>query len=142
MTTGIGRYLADLRTEKKWSQRELADRSGISNTEISRIESGKRTNPNPSTLRTLADALQAEHRDLMILAGYIEDIHDQDKLNELVFTDSDGNLVGVKQGIKEMFRIDEEWANVAYRVARELSDDDRDIIKHLAKKFLGIRKNR
>lgn len=139
MTTGIGRYLADLRTEKKWSQRELADRSGISNTEISRIESGKRSNPNPSTLRALADALQVEYRDLMMLAGYIEDVHDQDKLYELVFKDSDGNHVDVKLGIKEMFRRDEEWANVAYRVARELSDEDRDIIKHLAKKFLEIK---
>lgn len=139
MLTNIGRYLADLRAEKKWSQRELAEKSGISNTEISRIESGKRTNPNPSTLRALAGALQVEYRDFMELAGYIEDVHDQDKFNELRFKNSDGSFIDVRQGVKEMFRRDEEWANIAYKVARELSNEDRDILKHLAKKFLEIK---
>jgi len=42
MAVNIGKYIADLRTEKGMSQRELAERSGLSNTEISRLESGKR----------------------------------------------------------------------------------------------------
>ncbi len=142
MPTDIGTYLADLRAEKKWSQRELAEKSGISNTEISRIESGKRTNPTPSTLRALADALQVEYRDLMKLAGYIEEVHDQDKFYELVFKDSDGHVVDARLGVKEMFRRDEEWANVAYRVARELSDEDRELFKDMAKKYLEYKKKR
>lgn len=140
MPTNIGSYIADLRKEKNWSQRELSEKSGISNTEISRIEAGKRTNPTPSTLRALADALQVEYRDLMKLAGYIEEVHDKDKFYELVFKDSDGNVVDVKRGVKEMFRRDEDWANVAYRVSRELSDADREILKDMAKKFLELKK--
>ncbi|GAB6153749.1 helix-turn-helix transcriptional regulator [Desulfosporosinus burensis] len=142
MPTKVGTYLADLRTEKKWSQRELAEKSGISNTEISRIEAGKRTNPTPSTLRALADALQVEYRDLMKLAGYIEEVHDQDKFYELVFKDSDGNVVDVRRGVKEMFRRDEDWANVAYRVSRELTDEDREVLKDMAKKYLEHKKKR
>jgi transcriptional regulator with XRE-family HTH domain len=140
MPTNIGTYIADLRAEKKWSQRELADKSGISNTEISRIESGKRTNPTPATLRSLADALQVEYRDLMKLAGYIEEVHEEDKFYELVFKDSDGKVVDVRRGVKEMFRRDEDWANVAYRVSRELSDEDREILKDMAKKFLEVKR--
>ena len=142
MPTDIGTYISELRTEKKWSQRELAERSGISNTEISRLESGKRAKPTPATLRALADALQAEYRDLMKLAGYMEEVHDKDKFYELVFKDSDGNVVDVRRGVKEMFRRDEEWANVAYRVSRELEDEDREILKGMAEKFLELKKKR
>lgn len=142
MATEIGTYISELRTEKKWSQRELADKSGISNTEISRLESGKRAKPNPATLRSLADALQAEYRELMKLAGYMEEVHDKDKFFELVFKDSDGNVVDVSRGVKEMFRRDEDWANVAYRVSRELTDEDREVLKDMAKKFLEHKRKR
>lgn len=142
MPTEIGTYIANLRTEKKWSQRELAERSGISNTEISRLEAGKRTSPTPATLRALADALQTEYRDLMKLAGYIEEVHDKDKFFELVFKDSNDNVVDVRRGVKEMFRRDEEWANVAYRVSKELTDEDREILKGMAEKFLELKKKR
>ena len=136
MAIEIGAYIADLRNEKKWSQRELAEKSGISNTEISRIEAGKRTKPTPATLRALSDALQVEYSDLMKSAGYIEEVHDKDKFYELVFRDSDGTVVDVKRGLKEMFRRDQDWANVAYRVSRELTDEDRELLKSMAQNFL------
>lgn len=144
MSTEVGKYIADMRTEKKWSQRELADKSGISNTEISRLETGKRTNPTPATLHALADALKTEYRDLMKLAGYIEEVHEKDKLYELVFKDSDGNVVDVRRGVKEMFRRDENWANVDYQVShsRELTDEDREILKGMAEKFWELKKKR
>ena len=136
MPTDIGAYLANLRNEKKWSQRELADKSGISNTEISRIEAGKRINPTPATLRALSDALQTEYSDLMKLAGYIKEVHDDDKFHELDFIDSDGNVVEIKHGVKEMFRRDKEWANVAFLISRELTDEDRELFKTMANTFL------
>ena len=142
MSTEVGKYIADLRTKKKWSQRELANKSGISNTEISRLESGKRTNPTPVTLHALADALKTEYCDLMKLAGYIEEVHEEDKLYELVFKDTDGNVVDVRRGVKEMFRHYEDWANVTYQVSRELSEEDREIMKDMAKKFLEVKRKR
>ncbi|MHB8618713.1 MAG: helix-turn-helix domain-containing protein [Chloroflexota bacterium] len=45
-----------LRNAKVLSQRELADRSGVSQTTIVKIESGER-HPHPGTLRKLAAAL-------------------------------------------------------------------------------------
>jgi transcriptional regulator with XRE-family HTH domain len=47
------------------TQGELADKSGVGITTITRIESGHITEPRVSTLRRLANALDIEPRDLL-----------------------------------------------------------------------------
>ena len=49
-----------LRTAKNMSQRELAKRSGISHTEIYRIENGERLGGNVRILNKLAKALNVD----------------------------------------------------------------------------------
>lgn len=137
----LGSYLAQLRTEKGLSQRSLANKCGVSSAEISRIESGKRQKPSPVFLKSLADALGVEYADLMQLAGYIREQHSDDIIYELIFRDEDsGEIVDVVRGVKESFRKDETWANVAYRVSRELSDEDRRILTDLTLAYLERRK--
>ncbi len=136
MPTSIGRYIADIRNEKGISQRELAEKSGISNTEVSRLENGKRINPSPATLKAIANALEISYADLMKAAGYIEEAHEEDKFYELVFRDANNAIVDVVRGVKEMFRRDEDWANIAYRVTRELDEGDRAIIKDMTLSYL------
>jgi transcriptional regulator with XRE-family HTH domain len=55
--------LKDLRRRRGWSQKDLAEESGVGQDTISGIESG-RHEPRPSTLRKLADALGVEVVDL------------------------------------------------------------------------------
>lgn len=137
----VGQYLQQLRTEKGYSQRELGEKSGVSYTEISRIESGKRLKPSPIALKGLAEALDIGYAELMQLAGYIEEKHEEDKFYELVFKDDEtGEIVDVVRGVKEMFRRDEAWANVAYRVSHELSAEDRRILMEMAKAYLNTKK--
>lgn len=62
--------------------------------------------PTPAKLHDLADATEMEYRDLMKLAGYVEEVHDKDKFFELVFKDSKGKVVDVRRGVKEMFSRD------------------------------------
>jgi transcriptional regulator with XRE-family HTH domain len=50
------RAVKRLRLEKGWSQKDLADKSGVGQDTISGVESGKHE-PRPSTLRKLAGAL-------------------------------------------------------------------------------------
>ena len=69
----VGDYLKQLRKEKSISQRELAEKSGISNAEISRIETGERQKPSPDVLRQLASALNVPYESLMDKAGYINE---------------------------------------------------------------------
>jgi transcriptional regulator with XRE-family HTH domain len=54
--------LKDLRRRRGWSQKDLAEESGVGQDTISGIESG-RHEPRPSTLRKLADALGVEVAD-------------------------------------------------------------------------------
>lgn len=68
----IGEYIKKLREEKNFSQRQLGLYSGVSNTEISKIESGKRQNPSPEILEKIAPYLDTTYEELMSVAGYIK----------------------------------------------------------------------
>jgi transcriptional regulator with XRE-family HTH domain len=54
--------IKEIRRRKGWSQKDLAEESGVGQDTISGIESG-RHEPRPSTLRKLADALDVEVAD-------------------------------------------------------------------------------
>ncbi|MBP7065500.1 helix-turn-helix transcriptional regulator [Ferrovibrio sp.] len=60
----VGRNFARLRREKKLTQEQVADRSGLSQQYISDLERGCR-NPTVITLYELAQALGASHVDLV-----------------------------------------------------------------------------
>jgi len=62
--------LIRLRQEAGLSLRQLEATSGVSRSIISRLESGERQQPTPSTLIRLAKALDAEAADLLTTAGY------------------------------------------------------------------------
>jgi transcriptional regulator with XRE-family HTH domain len=57
--------LRNARRRAALTQGELADKSGVGITTITRIESGHITEPRVSTLRRLANALDIEPRDLL-----------------------------------------------------------------------------
>jgi len=61
----IKEKLRDARRRAAFTQGELADKSGVGITTITRIESGHMTEPRVSTLRKLAAALGIEPRDLL-----------------------------------------------------------------------------
>ena len=134
----LGSYLIQVRNERGYSQRDLAEKSGVSPAEISRVESGKRLKPSPSVLRAIADTLVISYPYLMQLAGYM-DVPEEAETPETedVFRDErTGRIVDVSSGAREMLRSDAAWANVAYRVSRELSEEDRQMLTVLAMQYL------
>ena len=68
----LGSYLIQIRNERGFSQRDLAEQCGVSPAEISRLESGKRQKPSPTMLRAIADSMVISYPYLMQLAGYLE----------------------------------------------------------------------
>ena len=52
----LGRQILDLRLQRGWTQRELAQRAGTRQANISRLENGQ-LNPSVDTLQRVADAL-------------------------------------------------------------------------------------
>ena len=133
----LGEYLLQVRTDRGFTIRDLAEKSGISTAEISRLESGKRLRPSPGVLKALADALVVDYSVLMQLAGYIEELQESGNLTRRVFRDEDtGEIVDILDGVQKMVETDEDWANVAYRVSRNLNDNDREVIKNIVKTYL------
>ena len=61
---GVSDALKRARKAKRWTQLELAERSGVSQQAISFIENG-RNSPSESTIRLLADALGLSVSDLL-----------------------------------------------------------------------------
>lgn len=66
-------FLKTQRQKKGLSQRELSKLSGISNSEISRIESGERKTPSHKILYSLAKALEIPYGEFLEKAGYFPD---------------------------------------------------------------------
>lgn len=135
----LGSYLNQVRTERGYSLRDVADRSGVSATEISRIETGKRLKPSPDVLRPIAEALLVSYPYLLQLAGYLDESarEKEPKETQAVFRDeTTGEIVDASSGAQEMLQTDAGWANVAYRVSKKLSDEDRKMLQVLAEQYL------
>lgn len=69
----LGEMIKDRRLSKGWSKRALAEKAGISHSEVHRIETGERTNPSVPVLNALAEALGIPKDDLLLMAGYKSD---------------------------------------------------------------------
>jgi len=66
----LGKYIRARRTAKGLSVREVSESSGISQTEVSRIETGKRKQPSMRILIALARTLEIPDHTVLQLAGY------------------------------------------------------------------------
>ena len=135
----LGSYLIQIRNERGLSQRDLAEQCGVSPAEISRLESGKRQKPSPTMLRAIADSMVISYPYLLQLAGYLEAPEDGEKSPEpeAVFRDElTGRIVDISSGAREMMKNDAAWANVAFRVSRELNERDRRMLTRLAMEYL------
>lgn len=68
----FGERLKSIRLNKGLTINQLSLYSGISSSQLSRIETGKRGIPKPPTIEKLAHALKVDYTDLMKEAGYLE----------------------------------------------------------------------
>jgi transcriptional regulator with XRE-family HTH domain len=149
----VGEYLKQLRKEKSISQRELAEKSGISNAEISRIETGERQKPSPDVLRQLASALNVPYESLMDKAGYInersafiaENREAEDKFISIITPE----LIIKGWGIEPIRRgpalgdivarkDNEEW-HIDFKYFRTRDDDDKNFREELRAKDVATR---
>ena len=69
----LGDYLKKRRKELNMTRNALSVSSGISHTEISRIESGERKHPSIKIINSLAEALSIPSEELLKEAGYVSD---------------------------------------------------------------------
>lgn len=65
----IGEAIAKARENKGLSQRQLANAVGISNAELSKIESGEREIPNPKILKKISKHINLNYNDMLNMIG-------------------------------------------------------------------------
>lgn len=68
----LGKALRERRNELELTIKEVARRSGMTDSNVLRIERGDIPQPRPETLKSLADVLGIELSDLFSLAGYVQ----------------------------------------------------------------------
>ena len=66
----LGEFIKNRRSELRMSRNMLAQKAGISHTEVHRIEVGDRKQPSLKVLCSLADALNVPQEDFLKVAGY------------------------------------------------------------------------
>ncbi|APU59642.1 helix-turn-helix domain-containing protein [Clostridium botulinum] len=138
----FGEFFKIIRKEKGLSQRQLAELSHISNTEISRIESGERQNPSPNILKSIAPHLGISYGELMIKAGYIDESIEHEKYTEHIFRNSDGEFADTIKLAKNIHDKDSEILTIMNRVTSELPTEDINAIKEFANFYLNKNKNK
>lgn len=69
----IGDFIKERRLSKQWSKRTLAEKAGVSHSEVHRIESGERENPSIKMLLAISEALSVPKEEMLRIAGYADD---------------------------------------------------------------------
>lgn len=133
----FGEYLKTLRMSRDLSQRELCAKTNgrVSNAEISRLESGDRIKPSPAVLKAIAPHLGVSYQELMIKAGYIEEMEEEGGVTTAMYYDSEGNMVDLIRTAKEIQARDPDLLRIVSRMAGDLDRRELSTMKDLMERL-------
>ena len=103
----LGRNLKELRQKQSLNQKDLSDRSGVSQATISRIETGRVRQLGSSALKSLADTLGVSTDSLMDDNGSLAQVH-KDRLHRIAETlnafviHENGHLLFISQTLADL----------------------------------------
>lgn len=133
MNRGIGDYIRSLRLKKGITQRDLANRSGLSASEICKIETGSRNKPAVEALRAIAPVLGVTLQDLLYRSGYIDDVVDDQELTQKTYIDSMGNTMKMTYLIDSIYHADVDLLPLLKIVTDRLDKKNIRVLKGLFK---------
>jgi len=87
----FGMFLRKKRNEKKMTMMELSEITGVTQSYISQIETGKKGIPQPETLKRLAKGLEIPYSTLMVAAGYLDENEKKPSFGK-IFLSIDSNI--------------------------------------------------
>lgn len=125
-------YVEDARKDKGYSQRDLAQKIGMSQSTYNDIINGKIKKINPDNLKSIATGLDLDLKKVLELSGY-GDVLFIEHINELIegfdqYNDIIANAL--ENNIDEMSKFDLNKQKIAVEVRKEL----RDIISEIKEK--------
>lgn len=124
----LGDWIRRKRGERQLSQRELADRAGLSRSYLCDIERGRGTRPSVVSLDRIGTALGADRTDLLRVAGILEPLmapEERSRERRLlsVFRGlSDDNQDAIERFARFLLADEQRW--VQARLAGDLDEDD------------------
>ena len=108
----IGEIIAEAREKENISQRQLAKMADISNAQLSKIESGEISVPNPKMLRKISRYININYHEMMYKIGlgmevsplnpFIKDYYEKMTLNEL--NEAEINVLGSIENSNSLIR--------------------------------------
>lgn len=91
----FGEFLKELRSQRKVTQRELAEKVGVDYTYISHVERGQLKPPSEQTIIKMADALKMDKDVMLAAAGKIS----ADIIEYLI--DNPGKIKAIRKWMKK-----------------------------------------
>lgn len=152
----LGEFIKELRKEKGYTLREVAEKTGISNTYISNLENGVKDSPSMETLFKLSKALDVNYTQLLEKSGYISEkdnilTKEEEKAFEAAaFLKSSEELYLVNQQLEKSTSVEErtELLNRKERLEKRISKkwnhyDEvyKNVIQHLKDELSLIEAN-
>lgn len=128
---GFGAYIKLLRTQKEMSQKEFAEKTGLSASEVSKLENGERKKPSAKHLKCIAPVLGVSLQDLLYRAGYIDDIREDEELERKKYCDSMGNQINMSYLIDSIYGADIDLLPLLKKLTDRFNKDDLGIVKGL-----------
>ena len=141
----FGQYVRKLRKEKKITLIELAEKTGLSQPYLSKIEMGKRPIPTVNTLHKLRDALDAHPIGFMNAAGVIP--HVDSLIEAFGFIEGQPHPLGeraafmkdVSKDFTDLYMLLDRPDLELYFKTNKISRDDRLLLKLLLEKIFPMR---
>ncbi|TDO92296.1 transcriptional regulator with XRE-family HTH domain [Halanaerobium saccharolyticum] len=130
MTSNIGDFIKKLRNKNNMTLTYLENKSGVSNSHISRIERGLRE-PSPDTLKKLSGPLGVSYKKLLKVAGYLDN-EEQDKKIENALS-NDPELKEIWEQISKR-----DSLKLLFKQSKDMTDED---IKQMIRIMNAINEN-
>ena len=120
----IAQLIKQTRETKNISQKTLAQKSGLTNVQLSRIESGKSV-PSVKTLSRLGPYLGYTLEDLLLSSSYSGTISS----GSPTYTDLDGKVINLHEQVENMYKVDGELLLLLINFYSHYSSSDSELIK-------------
>lgn len=113
------------RQKNQLTQTELAQRTGVTTAEVSRIESGAIRKPSKKVLKALSPYIGISYSILLFYVGYNEN------MDELEYYDSRGSLIPYEDIISDIYSADADLLGLLKNVDTFTSLEDMKLLKIL-----------
>lgn len=131
MNNSFGDYIKNLRMQKDMTQKEFSEKTGLSASEVSKLENGSRKKPSAKHLRVIAPVLGVPIQELLYRAGYIDDVVSESELECKTYYDSLGNRMNMPFLIDSIYKADIDLLPLLKKLTDRLDKTDISIVKSL-----------